>query len=171
MSQHGDTADSSTSIGCSWLRLRSPYSADLLRKRKKTEASRAYRERLKQNPELFKAYREYENARIREYKANMSEEKKKEYIEKSKLRVQKCRARRQGGESCSPQSSNLPKETMEKLRNRWKTQKANQRAKLTEEERTAMNQRRREQYAKRRSEETTNVVEGNEEMKSQTWAF
>ena len=50
-----------------------------------------YRERLKGNPALYKAYRESEAARSRLYRASLSDRKKADQREKTRTRVQKWR--------------------------------------------------------------------------------
>lgn len=63
-------------------------------KKRKSPAQyqRAYRQRIKDNPELYKLYRACETERVKECITNLTEEKKAQY-RKVRLRVQKFRQR------------------------------------------------------------------------------
>ena len=89
----GDQGSSTCTPGRAGLRARQPNPSVHVKMPKKhktsAEASRDYRERLKQDPELYVAHREYENARVKAYVAQISEEKKAQYRQKTRQRVQK----------------------------------------------------------------------------------
>ena len=67
------------------------------KKKEKTtckERMKLYRERIKANYELYESYKNLANTRNRAYRANLSEEQKLNNREKSCLRVQKWREKR-----------------------------------------------------------------------------
>ena len=51
------------------------------------ETSKAYRERFQQDPEMYRAYKAYENQQVKAYVATISEEKREQYRAKTKLRI------------------------------------------------------------------------------------
>lgn len=60
------------------------------------ERARAYRERLKADPEAYRVHRQYEDLRVKTYMAKLTPEKKAQYHEKSNIRVKKWRERKKG---------------------------------------------------------------------------
>ena len=64
------------------------------KKQTSAETSKAYRERLQQDPEMYRAYKAYENQQVKAYVVTISEEKREQYRAKTKLRVKKYLAKK-----------------------------------------------------------------------------
>ena len=79
--------------------------------------ARKYRQKLKQNPEMYKLHRELEKERHRQYRLNMPEDKRKVGSFKSYERVRKYRAalkKKKGKENAKEKEPPKPQKDKEK---------------------------------------------------------
>ena len=125
-------------------------------KKKKTRAEyqREYRQRLKQNPNLYKLHRACENERVKEYVSNLTEEKKAQYREKTRLRVKEFREKHAAEASSSKTKKAAPKTRVAKetQRKKWRIQKQNQRSEQSVQAKRREKEKRRAKYAKKKEE-------------------
>ena len=112
-----------------------------------------YRERLKGNPALYKAYRESEAARSRLYRASLSDRKKADQREKTRIRVQKWREKQkvklgQKNEATvsKPKNSVKTREQKKTQQEKWRLSKQKQRANMTGQKKRRINEKRRAKY-------------------------
>jgi len=117
------------------------------------ERSRRFRDNLKNDPTLYEAYREFETARVSAYRHNMSEDKKKEYNEKTKIRMTKYREKKKMDGSSSTHAK--PKKPVtraerELQRVKWREAKRISRLNMTGQKRRRINEKRRATYADRK---------------------
>lgn len=117
------------------------------------ERSRRFRDKLKNDPTLYQAYREFETARVSAYRQNMSEDKKKEYNEKTKIRMTKYREKKKmdGGSSThSKPKKPVTRAERELQRVKWREAKRISRLNMTGQKRRRINEKRRATYADRK---------------------
>lgn len=117
------------------------------RKKQKTnaEACRAYKEKLKEEPEKYNTYVEKQRERCKQYRAKSTEEQKAHQREQSRLRMQAMRARikEQGGPAT--------RATQDTKRAKWREEKRQQAAKLTPQKRRRICEKRRAKYQENKS--------------------
>ncbi|CAC5421559.1 unnamed protein product [Mytilus coruscus] len=108
------------------------------------ERSRRFRDKLKNDPTLYQAYREFETARVSAYRQNMSEDKKKEYNEKTKIRMTKYREKKKmdGGSSThSKPKKPVTRAERELQRVKWREAKRISRLNMTGQKRRRINEK------------------------------
>ncbi|XP_070172853.1 uncharacterized protein [Littorina saxatilis] len=114
------------------------------------QSCREWRERLKDVREAYEIHKEMENLRIKAYKLSMSEEKRSQYREKNRLRIQKLRAKQNAeGKVKATVSRVLTRKEKENRQEVWRQQKQKQHAKESKSQKDARNARRRDLYAMR----------------------
>ena len=154
-----------------------PESAKTKKRRKsRKEISRDYRERLKENPKVLKAHREYEKNRFKDYYARRSNEaiqrnrelqreRQRQYRVRCKVRqapkapktrkktiktLEENRERCKVRPKCQRKAPKT-KKTLEEDRKRWREEKRLQRQNMSREKKASENKRRREAYAANKS--------------------
>ncbi|XP_070545950.1 pre-mRNA-splicing factor CWC22 homolog [Ptychodera flava] len=141
-----------------WSLRRRPCSAPTLEIKPKrvaktpAERQREYRARLKSNPELYKAHRAFESARLKEYRLLRSEEKIARDREKCRIRMQRFRDR-QKDSAISVSSSQKKAKTrgeVNKQREKWRIQKRKQREAMSQQAKRRHNEKRRARNAEKR---------------------
>ena len=118
------------------------------------QACKEYRDRQKEYP-FYNEIKKYNNLRIKTYKLNMSAEKKEQYREKTRLRVQKYRRKKHAEGKVTKEKVLTRKEKEKKLQS-WREQKRKQHAGETRIQRDARNARRRELYAQKKTKSHSN---------------
>ena len=113
------------------------------------ENSRAYRQRIKEDPDYYKTFREHENARVKSYLARLPKNKQEHYREMSRKCVQKYRAEKKarGELTYTPKTAPKTRSEKEAMRKKWRERKAAQRASLSSQARRRLNEKRRQKYA------------------------
>ncbi|XP_071481542.1 uncharacterized protein [Diadema antillarum] len=92
---------------------------------KDAERMRKRRAKLPEDPVAHAEYRQKAAARAREYRKNMSEEKRKRAAEQAKLRMRKVREKRRGGKrsEARPATTRSQAENRERQRAKWREYK------------------------------------------------
>lgn len=131
-----------------------PRQLECKKKTAKTSAQlqQDYRNRVKTNPVVYKAQCEYDNIRIKVYKATLSEEKKEQYRKKTRERLRKFRAKKKA-DGIQPQEQRQTRGAQERQKKKWRTQKAEQRALKSCQTVRRDNERRRTKYAEKKRAE------------------
>ncbi|CAG2216847.1 unnamed protein product [Mytilus edulis] len=110
------------------------------------ERSRRFRDKLKNDPTLYQAYREFETARVSAYRQTMSEDKKKEYNEKTRNRMTKYREKKKmdGGSSThSKPKKPVTRAEREVQRVKWREAKRISRLNMTGQKRRRINEKKK----------------------------
>lgn len=103
---------------------------------------------------MYRAYKAYENQQVKAYVATISEEKREQYRAKTKLRVQKYRAKkREQGELLSAACRTKTRSEKETQHAKWRLQKNKQLENETGAQKTKRNEQRRRAYAEKRQME------------------
>ncbi|XP_045207653.2 uncharacterized protein LOC123559695 [Mercenaria mercenaria] len=122
-----------------------------------------YRERLKECPALYKAYKDKEAARGRQYRASLSDAKKKDQREKTRLLVQKWRDQQklkmnfnmnQATTSKPKHSVSVKTRVQKKQQEKWRINKQKQRANMTAQKKRRIHEKRRAKYNEKKKQIT-----------------
>jgi hypothetical protein len=114
---------------------------------------RAYRERLKEDEERYKEYRQDECLRLQVFRLQMTQETREKYNLKTKERMRDYRARLKAQKAAQEETSKSKKKKKmtrrekEKKRADWRNAKRAERASWTSQKRRRVNEKRRERYA------------------------
>jgi hypothetical protein len=116
-------------------------------KKTQVEVMKEYRQRMKDNPEMYKSHRECETLRLKLFRLNMSDEQKKNYGEKSKERMRRYREKQKAEGDSSPKTAvRLTRAEAEKRQTGWRDQKRNQRGNMSAQKKRRVNEKRRASY-------------------------
>ena len=147
----------------------------LKRRKMAAEASKAFRRRIKEDKERYRAHRECENTRVKLYMTQMTDEKKAAYRETTKRRLQTWRAEQKAkGKYVSTYVAPKTQIEKERMQGKWREQKARQRARKTDEEKELEGQRRRTQYkekALKRAAEQNSTSSSSSKQPEQNWMY
>ncbi|KAK7099806.1 uncharacterized protein [Littorina saxatilis] len=123
---------------------------------KAAKNQRRYRERLKDDPVMFREHRERENERIKVFKSNMTEEQKAQQRLLTNIRVKRCREKKKEGLPLNkPKVKTRAASEVEREAARLRQQKL--RAKFTPQKKAAVNKIRREKRAQEKAEKREKV--------------
>lgn len=116
-----------------------------------------YRQKVKENPDRYKAHLEAEAQRNRAYRANLSETEKDRQRDITRIRVQKWREKQKVNPATNqihPKNSETKKNNVPKTRNKikemrdyWRLKKQQQRENMSVQKKRRINEGRREKYA------------------------
>ena len=108
------------------------------------ERQRAYRQRLKENPEKYRLHKELNNLRLRVYRDNLKGQALENSREKNRIHVAKHRALKKAQGIISKKEPPKTRAAQEKKREYWRNKKREERRR-TPREQKEVNKKRREQ--------------------------
>ncbi|XP_069141742.1 uncharacterized protein [Argopecten irradians] len=140
-----------------------PFELKISEKRPKmtgAERSRNFRERLKKNPELYKAHRAYETARTKNIRAELKEDQRLAYNAKSRERMRKYRERQKAeGVVVRKVRRVMTRTEAEVLRRKWRDEKRRLRENMTSQKRRRVNELRRIRYKQKTQLKSVKVAQ------------
>ncbi|CAC5413756.1 unnamed protein product [Mytilus coruscus] len=149
-----------------------------LEKKSSKQKMKEYRDRLKENPDTYKAYLASEAERNRAYRARLDDQQRERQREKTRIRVQKFREKTKSAMTLkTPNDDALvqPKtpKTRQKVKDQreyWRNKKKEQRKNMTAQKRRRVNEKRRLNYAEKRDKKLT-TKEKEKEARTTTTGY